>query len=328
MIPRVMEKAVAFASWIMAGALFLAVALFMAYLLRKGFSTLSVELVFGQADPWAALTGQTRVFGGLFPAIIGTLLLVLLSAALAFPVGICSGIYLAEYAGPIMKRRLGALFDILAGIPSIVIGLFGFSLSIFLHHHFSQSLGPCLFISAVSLAVLALPYIVRSTQTALEDLSPSLRRTALSLGATRLQNIVYVLLPKALSGISSGVILALGRSAEDTAVILLTGVVATAGVPNSLFSQFEALPFYIYYISGQYADQAELATGYGACLILLVLCAVAFHAGLRDKEAFLLPDPVPGLMGWSWKPEMVWGACQGLKTDRPGAWPEMTEWRK
>ena len=281
-----MERAVSLASWLMAGILCLAVALFLGYLLQKGLSTLDLKLIFGEADPWAALIGRARVFGGLFPAMVGTLLLVLLSTSLALPVGICSGIYLAEYAGPVMKRRLGALFDILAGIPSIVIGLFGFSLAIFLHHHFSRDLGPCLLISALSLAVLALPYIVRSTQTALEDLSPSLRRTALTLGATRLQNIAYVLLPNALSGISSGVILAIGRSAEDTAVILLTGVVATAGVPASLFSQFEALPFYIYYISGQYTDQAELATGYGACLILLALCAALFMLAYGLKRHF------------------------------------------
>ena len=141
-----------------------------------------------------------------------------------------------------MKKLFGSLFDILAGIPSIVIGLFGFSLSIFLHKHFSDRFGPCLLISALSLAVLVIPYIVRSTQMSLEELSSDIRKTALALGATRLQNIAYVLIPNALSGISSGVFLAIGRCAEDTAVILLTGVVATAGVPSSLLSQYEALP--------------------------------------------------------------------------------------
>ena len=125
----------------MAAALCLAVALFLGYLLLKGLPTLGLELIFGQADPWAALTGRARVFGGLLPAMAGTLLLVLLSTCLALPVGICSGIYLAEYAGPALKKRLGALFDILAGIPSIVIGLFGFSLAVFLHRHFSPEPG-------------------------------------------------------------------------------------------------------------------------------------------------------------------------------------------
>jgi len=85
-----------------------------------------------------------------------------------------------------------------------------------------------------------------------------------------------VLVPSALTGITSGIILAIGRCAEDTAVILLTGVVATAGAPSGLLAQYEALPFYIYYISNQYADQAELARGYGACLVLLGICASLF----------------------------------------------------
>jgi phosphate transport system permease protein len=175
-----------------------------------------------------------------------------------------------------MKKVVGGLFDILAGIPSIVVGLYGFSIAIFLHHHFSDRIGPCLLISALSLGVLVLPYIVRSTQTSLEELPAHIRYTAMALGATRLQNIAYVLIPNALSGISSGVILAIGRCAEDTAVILLTGVVATAGVPSSLLAQYEALPFYIYYISSQYTNPAELSNGYGACLVLLGICSLLF----------------------------------------------------
>jgi phosphate transport system permease protein len=96
------------------------------------------------------------------------------------------------------------------------------------------------------------------------------------LGATKLQNIFLVMIPKSLSGIMSGIILAIGRCAEDTAVIMLTGAVASAGLPRSLFSQYEALPFYIYYISSQYADPEELMQGYGASIILLLLCACLF----------------------------------------------------
>jgi phosphate transport system permease protein len=118
----------------------------------------------------------------------------------------------------------------------------------------------------------------------LEELPSDIRRTALALGATRLQNIAYVLIPNALSGISSGVFLAIGRCAEDTAVILLTGVVATAGVPSSLLSQYEALPFYIYYISSQYSNPAELSNGYGACLVLLGICSVLFMFAYGMKK--------------------------------------------
>jgi phosphate transport system permease protein len=283
-IHGIAEKAIAVFSWVLTLVLCLSVAFFLGYLFLRGFPSLGTELIFGQADPLKALIGSIRVFEGVFPAIVGTICLVVLSAILALPVGVCSGIYLAEYAGPGMKNLLGALFDILAGIPSIVIGLFGFSLAVFLHNHFSDHFGPCLLISALSLAVLVLPYIVRSTQTSLEELSASIRKTALALGATKLQNTVYVLIPNALSGISSGIFLAIGRCAEDTAVILLTGVVATAGVPSSLLSQYEALPFFIYYISNQYSNQAELSRGYGACLILLGICAVLFLLAYGMKK--------------------------------------------
>jgi len=279
------ERMVEYLSWAMAFLLCLSLSVFLSYLLIKGLPSLGTELVFGKADPLSVLMGRERVFDGIFPAIIGTLCVVVLSTAIALPLGICSGIYLSEYATPVMKKAVGGLFDVLAGIPSIVVGLFGFSVAIFLHHHFSGRLGPCLLISALSLGVLVLPYIVRSTQTSLEELPAHIRRTATALGATRLQNIAYVLIPNALSGISSGVILAIGRCAEDTAVILLTGVVATAGVPSSLLSQYEALPFYIFYISSQYTSPAELSNGYGACLVLLGICSVLFMVahGMKNR---------------------------------------------
>ena len=285
MIRKFMENMVAYLSWVLAFLLCLSVSVFLLYLLIKGLPSLGSELFFGKADPLSVLIGRERVFDGIFPAIIGTICLVILSTLMALPLGICSGIYLSEYATPVMKKAVGGLFDVLAGIPSIVVGLYGFSVAIFLHHHFSERLGPCLLISALSLGVLVLPYIVRSTQTSLEELPAHIRYTATALGATRLQNIAYVLIPNALSGISSGVILAIGRCAEDTAVILLTGVVATAGVPSSLLSQYEALPFYIFYISSQYTSPAELSNGYGACLVLLGICSVLFMVahGMKNR---------------------------------------------
>lgn len=274
MIRRLGERAVWVSSWALTAALCLGVVLFLGYLAVKGAPHLGMRLIFGASDPLDALIGRARVFDGIFPAVAGTICLVVLSAVLALPLGVGSGVYLAEYARPKPKKLLGALFDVLAGVPSIVVGLFGFSLAVFLHHHFSERLGPCLAVSAVSLSILVLPYIVKSTQTALEGVHPDIRKTGVALGATRLQNVVHVLIPVALPGIGSGLFLAIGRCAEDTAVILLTGAVATAGVPGSLLAPYEALPFYIYYISNQYADPAELASGYGACLVLLGVCAV------------------------------------------------------
>ena len=284
MINRLIEKSTIVFCWISTAVLVGAVGTILCYLLLKGLGTITPRLIFGQTSPLDALLFRAHVFDGLFPAIVGTLVLVVLSVSLAVPVGLSTGVYLAEYAGQWTKRVFNLFFDILAGIPSIVIGLFGFSLAIFLHKHYSKSIQPCLLISGLALAFLVLPYIIRTTQVSLEGLPPSTRVTALALGATKLQNILLVLIPKSLQGIISGVILAIGRCAEDTAVIMLTGVVAMAGIPKSLLSKYEALPFYIYYISSQYTNPQELLTGYGASIILLLLCVILFSIAFILKR--------------------------------------------
>jgi phosphate transport system permease protein len=263
-------------AWSSAFTLFGAVTVIIGFLLSRGARTLNMALIFGNTAPLDALLLRKPVFNGLLPAIVGTLLLVVLAVGMAFPVGLATGIYLAEYARGKIKTVLSLLFDVLAGIPSIVIGLFGFSLAVFLHRHLCGRIYPCLLISALALAFLVLPYLIRSTQTALESLPVQIRIIAPALGATKLQNICHVLLPGTLQTIMSGVILAIGRCAEDTAVIMLTGAVATAGMPGSLLNSYEALPFYIYYISSQYADPEELLRGYGAAILLLLICLFLF----------------------------------------------------
>jgi phosphate transport system permease protein len=270
------DKLLSFFSWACALCLTTALFIIIGFLVLKGYKALTPELIFGDVRFLDALLLKRQVFGGLFPAMAGTFFLILLSMALALPLGLASGIYLAEFAPSGTKRVLSFLFDILSGIPSIVVGLFGFSITIFLHHYFGGRIFPCLLISALSLAFLVLPYIIRTTQISLESLPLSLRLTAPALGATKARNIFYVLLPSSLSGIISGLILAMGRCAEDTAVIMLTGAVATAGIPKSVFSGFEALPFYIYYMASEYSGPPELMKAYGAALILLILCTVLF----------------------------------------------------
>ncbi len=281
---RTGERLAILYSWCSGMILFAAVFSLLAYVVYQGAGTVNLKLIFGDTPPLKAIFLEQTVFDGLFPAVAGTLLLVCFSIAVAVPVGITTGIYLAEYARPRVKNFFNLVFDILAGIPSILVGLFGFALALFLHKHYSRSIQPCLLVSSLALAFLVLPYIIRTTQASLEGLSPDVRLTALSLGATKLQNLFYVLLPKSLSGIVSGVILAIGRCAEDTAVIMLTGVVVTAGVPKSLLSPYEALPFYIYYISSQYSNPDELMRGYGAALILLLLCLVLFALAFVIKK--------------------------------------------
>ena len=276
MVNRLIDRSVTAFAWLSGLVLTASVAGLMGYVLIKGMGSLSLHLFFGDTAPLDALLLRRQVFDGIFPATVGTLILVGLAISIAMPIGIAAGIYMAEFATPRIQSVFGLFFDILAGIPSILVGLFGFSVALFFHHRVSDRIAPCLLISALSLAFLVLPYLIRTTQTALENLPRHVRVTAPALGASRLQTIIYVLLPQALSGIVSGVILSVGRCAEDTAVIMLTGVVATAGLPSSLLSSYEALPFFIYTISAQYADQAELMRGYGAAIVLLAVCALLF----------------------------------------------------
>jgi len=276
MSQRLPDRLLSAFSWACALVLTAGVCMIIGFLILKGGRSLNLNLIFADTRPWDAILLKRQVFGGLFPAITGTFLLILLSVGVALPLGLCSGIYLAEYASPKARSVFGFMVDLLAGIPSIVVGLFGFSITIFLHHFYNSRIYPCLLISALSLAFLVLPYIIKTTQNAIERIPLLTRLTAPGLGATKLQNVVWVLLPLALSDIASGVVLAIGRCAEDTAVIMLTGVVATAGVPKSLFSGFEALPFYIYYTASEYKGSAELVKGYGAALILLSICSMLF----------------------------------------------------
>lgn len=284
---RAVEKILPVFAWCCGIVLLTAIGCVTGYLLLKGVRVVNLALIFGTTDPMAALLLRRQVFDGLFPAMAGTFLLVLMSVGWAIPVGMTAGIYLAEYARGSTKTILNFLLDVLAGLPSIVIGLFGLSLVVFLNRNLPGRLRPCLFVSSIALAFLVLPYIIRTTQMALENLPAQSRMTARALGATRLQNILHVLLPQAFSGIVSGVILAIGRCAEDTAVIMLTGVVASAGVPRSMGSPYEALPFYIFYISSQYANQHELATGYGAAILLLIICLILFSLAFFIKKRML-----------------------------------------
>lgn len=272
MMGKLFEKNVIVLSWIAGLLLLSSLLLLIAYLVYKGGSSLQLSLIFGYTAPMDALMLKRQVFDGLLPAIVGTLLLIIGSMFIAIPVGVAGGIYMAEYCRGKRKSLLNLAFDILAGVPSIIVGLAGLLLTIFLNRNFQGQISTCLLISCFSLAILVLPYLIRTTQTALETVDPVIRITAPALGASRLQNITMVLLPNSIADIISGVILATGRCAEDTAVIMLTGAVATAGLPRSLFDQYEALPFYIYYISSQYTGSDELAQGFGAAIILLIIC--------------------------------------------------------
>lgn len=241
------------------------------FLLSHGLPTLNQELFFADTPIWPAIFGQIRVWDALWPACIGTLLLVLLAALMAVPLGVASGVYLACFASPPFKRIMSLSIELLAGTPSIIMGLFGFALILFMRSTFFPQANTSLLLAAACLALLILPYLIFTTKAALESLSPDYCLLGPSLGLNPIQTVLYILLPAAGRGILGGVILALGRAAEDTAVIMLTGVIANAGLPQGLLGKFEALPFRIFYLASEYQSADELNSAFGTALILLCL---------------------------------------------------------
>ncbi|MCP5536492.1 MAG: ABC transporter permease subunit [Akkermansiaceae bacterium] len=258
------------------GLLLVAMGYLIGLITYKGVPTLGAPLFFGDTPAWQALLGRQPVWDGIWPACVGTLMVVMLALALAFLPGVATGIWLSEYHHSRLARVLGLAVDVLAGIPSILMGLFGFSLILFFRQYISPAANACLLLSASCLAMLILPYLAGTTRTALQAVPFSLRLTAQALGMSPWQSLRHILLPKAVKGIGRGVMLSVGRAAEDTAVIMLTGVVANAGLPSGLFERYEALPFAIFYYSAQYQTPDELAMAFGAALTLMFFTAASF----------------------------------------------------
>lgn len=270
------DRLISFFAWGCALVTTTVVCALLGFVAWQGGAVLGPALFFGDVPAWPAICGQIPVWDGIWPACAGTLVLVLLAAALALPFGLGCGLYLAVLAKGRKKTFCSLCINQLAGTPSIVMGLFGFAMILFLRRTFVPNANTCLLLAGACLAVLILPYIVRATQNAVEAIPLTQRLIGQSLGLTLWQNIVHCILPQASRGILGGVILAVGRAAEDTAVILLTGVVANAGLPRGVLGPFEALPFSIYYLAAEYRSQSELQIGFGACLVLLILTASLF----------------------------------------------------
>jgi phosphate transport system permease protein len=216
------------------------------------------------------LTGMPRdgmKAGGIFPAIVGTLLLTLGTALVAIPVGVGGAIYLSEYARDNWFTRAIRLAIInLAGIPSVVYGLFGFGMFVL----FLQ-FGTSILAGSLTLAIMTLPIIISASEEALLVVPTEFRTVSFSLGGTRWQGIRNVVLPQALPGIITGVILGLLRAAGETAPILFTvAAFYLPRLPQSPFDQTMALPYHLYVISTQVPGM-PLEIQYGTALVLLAL---------------------------------------------------------
>ena len=222
------------------------------------------------AISWEFLTAMPREgmkAGGIFPAIVGTLLLTLGTAVVAIPVGIGGAIYLSEYARDTWLTRVIRLAIInLAGIPSVVYGLFGLGLFVLF-----MQLGTSIAAGSLTLAIMTLPIIISAAEEALRVVPTEFRTVSASLGGTRWQGIRHIVLPQALPGIITGVILGLLRAAGETAPILFTvAAFYLPHLPRSPFDQTMALPYHLYVISTQVPGM-PLQIQYGTALVLLAL---------------------------------------------------------
>jgi len=205
--------------------------------------------------------------GGIFPAIVGTVLLTLGTALVAIPVGVGGAIYLAEYARDTWLTRAIRLAIInLAGIPSVVYGLFGLGLFVL----FLQ-FGTSILAGSLTLSIMTLPIIISTAEEALRAVPTEFRTVSASLGGTRWQSIRYIVLPQALPGIITGIILGLLRAAGETAPILFTvAAFYLPRLPHSPFDQTMALPYHLYVISTQVPGMPE-EIQYGTALVLLTV---------------------------------------------------------
>jgi phosphate transport system permease protein len=228
------------------------------YIIAKGAPAISWEFL-------TSMPSNGMREGGILPAIIGTVLLTLGTAIFAVPLGVAAGIYIAEYAVDNKWTRLIRIAIIsLAGVPSVVYGLFGLGLFVLFF-----KLGTSILAASLTLAIMTLPVIISTTEEALRTVPNAFRVVSISLGATRWQTIWRVILPQAMPGILTGVILGLERAAGETAPILFTGATFyLPRLPNSILDPTMALPYHIYVISTQVPGM-PVDIQYGTVLVLL-----------------------------------------------------------
>ncbi|HBE94081.1 MAG TPA: phosphate ABC transporter permease PtsA [Desulfovibrio sp.] len=239
-----------------------ALVLILGFLLINGLSAISWEFL--SEAPRKSMTE-----GGIFPCILGTFLLSFGSMVVALPLGVASAIYLHEYARPGRLLRLIRLgIANLAGVPSVVFGLFGLAFFVTVLH-----LGVSIAAGALTLGALTLPVVIGTTEEALRSVPQTYREASLGLGATKWQTISKVVLPAALPGILTGSILGISRAAGETAAIMFTAAVFfTPLIPTSILDDVMALPYHIYVLATAGTEiEKTRHLQYGTALVLIAL---------------------------------------------------------
>jgi phosphate transport system permease protein len=272
---------------------------FMFWLFRIAAATNGIALVIivyflvargWRAINWTFLTQAPResmTEGGILPCIVGTLCLGLGAIAVALPIGVASAVYLNEYARPGKLLRIIRLgINNLAGVPSIVFGLFGLAFFVVW-----LQFGVSILSGALTLGAMSLPVIIGASEEALRAVPDTYREASLGLGATKWQTVYRVVLPASLPGILTGAILGLSRAAGETAPIMFTAAVFfTPSLPRSIFDEIMALPYHIYVLATAGTEiEKTRHLQYGTALVLIALVfglnlvAILYRARLRRK---------------------------------------------
>jgi phosphate transport system permease protein len=243
-----------------------------------------------RAITWSFLTQppmESMTKGGILPCIVGTICLSLGAILVALPIGVASAIYLNEYARPgrvIRVIRLG--INNLAGVPSIVFGLFGLAMFVVW-----MKMGVSILAGSLTLGAMTLPVIIGASEEALRAVPDTYREASLGLGATKWQTIYRVVLPAALPGILTGAILGISRAAGETAPIMFTAAVFySPSLPSSIFDEIMALPYHIYVLATAGTEiETTRPLQYGTALVLIILVlglnlvAIIYRARLRRR---------------------------------------------
>ncbi len=249
----------------------------LAFLIVKGFGAISWEFITEMPKE-----GMTK--GGIFPAIVGTLILVLGSMIFAFPIGVMAGIYMTEYVKDgWIKKFIKLMTNNLAGIPSIVFGLFGMALFVN-----KLEFGDSILAGALTLGLLALPVVIRTTEEALKAVDDTFRQASLGLGASKWQTTRKVVLPIAFPNIITGLILSIGRVSGETAPILFTvAAYFLPKLPTGIFDQVMALPYHLYVISTSGTNiEASREVAYGTALVLIIIVLISNILANRLRKYF------------------------------------------
>ena len=278
---RKLTQKIVFGSFILATALNgIALIVVIFFLIKNGWS--AINWSFLTESPYDSMTK-----GGILPCIVGTVLISLGAILIALPIGVASAIYLNEYARPgklVRVIRLG--INNLAGVPSVVFGLFGLALFVVW-----LGFGVSILSGALTLAAMTLPVIIGASEEALRNVPDTYREASLGLGATKWQTIYRVVLPSALPGILTGAILGISRAAGETAPIMFTAAVFyTPSLPTSPLDEIMALPYHIYVLATAGTEiEATRHLQYGTAIVLIFLVfglnllAIIYRTKLRRK---------------------------------------------